>query len=752
MSEQAFDRLAHFIQEYIYNHEWTELRAIQVEACRVIFETDAHLLLATGTASGKTEAAFLPVLTLLHENPADSIGVLYIGPLKALINDQFLRLNDLLKEAYIPVWAWHGDVSQSQKHKLVMEPRGVLQITPESLESLLINRGVDLIRMFGDLRFVIIDEVHALMSSDRGRQVLCQLVRLSRYIREQPRRIGLSATLGDYNLAENWLQSGTSRHVLTPKVDAAERKIRLALEHFYLPSETSAERADYIDSPNPRGQKPEIGKGDLSTADPYYEYIFENSKRRKCLIFANSRGETESVIGNLRQLADADRSPDVYFVHHGSISPSLREAAERAMRDPDHPTVTAATVTLELGIDIGQLDRIIQLNAPHSVSSFVQRLGRSGRRGNPSEMWFVCSEEQPSGKELFPTQVPWQLLQCIATIELYLTEQWIEPIPAVQLPFSLLYHQTMSILASAGELSPPSLAERVLTLPPFSQVTKDDFKELLLQLIEIDHIQRTEERGLIIGLAGEQVVRNFHFYAVFPDNEEFTVREESSEIGSIISPPPPGERFGLAGRAWEVVEIDLRRKTVFAKQVKGKVKTHWSGGIGNVHTRLLKKMRQILFEEDDYTYLQKGAKERLSGARQIARSLNLDSKNILPLGGDTWCIFPWMGTIAYRTLERFLKFHCEGSLGISSISGQSPYFMTFKLNKDRVADLCKKISLLAQKGIESESLVGTEERPQLQKYDEFVPANLLRKAFVADSLSVRELIEEVRGWQLGENK
>ncbi|MBZ5537248.1 MAG: DEAD/DEAH box helicase [Acidobacteriia bacterium] len=752
MSEQAFDRLAPFIQEYIYNHQWTELHAIQVEACRVVFETDAHLLLATGTASGKTEAAFLPVLTLLQENPANTIGVLYIGPLKALINDQFLRLNDLLKEANIPVWAWHGDVSPSQKHKLLKQPMGVLQITPESLESLLINRAVDLVRMFGDLRFVIIDEVHALMSSDRGRQVLCQLLRLSKFIREQPRRIGLSATLGDYGLAEHWLGSGTSRAVLTPKIDGVERKIRLTLEHFYLPPEDSPQRGHYIDSPNTQGGNPEVRDGDLSETDPYHGYIFEHSKGRKCLIFANSRGETESIIGNLRRLADVNGLPDIYFVHHGSISAPLREAAELAMREPDRPTVTAATVTLELGIDVGQLDRIIQLNAPHSVSSFVQRLGRSGRRGNPSEMWFVCSKEEPSGKQLLPAQLPWQLLQCIATIELYLTERWIEPIPGVQLPFSLLYHQTMSILASAGELSPLSLEERVLSLSPFDQITRGDFKELLLHLIGMDHIQRTDEGGLIIGLSGERIVRNFHFYAVFPDNEEFTVREESSEIGSIISPPPPGERFGLAGRTWEVVEIDLRRKTVFAKQVKGKVTTYWSGGgIGNIHSKILKKMRQILFDDNDYSYLQKGAKKRLSEARHLARNLDLDSKNMLPLGGDTYCIFPWMGTIGYRTLERFLKVHCKESLGISSISGQSPYFMTFELRKERVTDLYKNILLLAQRGIDPESLVSAEEAPQLQKYDEFVPASLLRKAFVTDYLNVKELVEELQEWHWGDS-
>ncbi|PLZ38306.1 ATP-dependent helicase, partial [Fischerella thermalis WC542] len=149
----TFSRLAPFIQEYIYNHNWTELRPVQIAACQVIFDTDAHLLIAAATAAGKTEAAFLPILTLLHENPSSTIGALYIGPIKALINDQFERLHGLLKEADIPVWHWHGDVSQSHKNQLLKNPLGILQITPESLESLLINKYHDIKRLFGDLRF-----------------------------------------------------------------------------------------------------------------------------------------------------------------------------------------------------------------------------------------------------------------------------------------------------------------------------------------------------------------------------------------------------------------------------------------------------------------------------------------------------------------------------------------------------------------------------------------------------------------------
>ncbi len=752
MSQQPFDRLAPFIQEYIYTHGWTELRQVQVEACRVIFDTDAHLLIAAGTASGKTEAAFLPVLTLLHQNPSATIGVLYIGPIKALINGQFERLNDLLKEADIPVWAWHGDVSQSRKQKLLKNPKGVLQITPESLESLLINKNTELIRLFGDLRFVIIDEIHAFMGSERGCQILCQLGRLSRFMETPARRIGLSATLGDYSLAEDWLKSGTDKPVITPEIPSGQRKVQLAVEHFYIPSQLGGqEEAPPPTPPYPGGeleqdyQSGEFEQDYQGREREYYRYIFDNSKSRKCLIFANNRTETELVIAKLREIAKAEKLPDIYHVHHGSISARLREAAEEAMCG-SAPAVTAATVTLELGIDIGQLERVIQLNAPLSVASFLQRLGRTGRRGSPADMRFVCTEDEPSGEEWLPEQIPWQLLQAIAIIQLYIEERWIEPIQPIQYPFSLLYHQTMSILLGMGELSPAALAQQVLTLPAFAAISKDDFRQLLRYLIDIDHIQQTEKGGLIIGLTGEKIVRNFHFYAVFPDNVEYIVRAESMEIGSIIMPLPVGSRFALAGRTWEVLEIDLKRKAVFVKQVQGSASISWRGGSGNIHTKILERMRRVVCENVQYPYLQNHAKERLKAVRQLARTAGLERDNIVSLEDNTCCIFPWMGTIAYRTLERFLNFCVRESLDIRRIEGISPYFLIVKLGKNTVKELYDAIVAFCDNGLTADDLVASVEAPKLQKYDEFIPNNLLRKAFACDYLDVEELRQVLRGW------
>lgn len=741
MSNATFSRLAPFIQEYIYNHNWTELRAVQIEACKVIFDTDAHLLVAAGTASGKTEAAFLPVLTVLHENPSNTIGALYIGPIKALINDQFERLNDLLREADIPVCHWHGDVSQSHKTKLLKNPKGILQITPESLESLLINKHNELVRLFGDLRFVIIDEIHAFMGSERGCQILCQLARLARVTQRQPRRIGLSATLGDYLLAEEWLRSGTDKSVMTPNIEGGKRQIRLAVEHFY------AVETNHKDAKDAK-KKEQEREGGISAYD---RCIFNLSKSRKCLIFANNKSQTESVIASLRQVAAVEGYPDIYHVHHGSISVSLRQAAEAAMREPNHPAVTAATLTLELGIDIGYLERVIQLESPLSVASFLQRLGRTGRRGEAADMRFVCAEEEVSKEASLPEQIPWQLLQCIAIIQLYLEERWIEPIQPLKYPLSLLYHQTMSILVAMGEVQAAALAKQVLSLPSFAAISQEDFKLLLRYLIDIDHIHLTEQGKLIIGLAGEKVVGKFQFYAVFPDNQEYVVKQGTTDIGSIVTPSPVGHSFALAGKTWEVVDVDFKRKIILVKQVEGKASIYWRGGSGIIHTRILQRMRQVLFENIEYSYLQKNALKRLQSVRELARDAGLDKRNILQLEKGKCCILPWIGTVAYHTLERLLNCFCRESLEISSISGDNPYFLTIKLAPKKIEYLYAEILSLCEQRIKNEDLVSDAEAPQIQKYDEFIPYPLLRKVFATNHLDMSELRQQVAVWQTHNN-
>ena len=273
-ADRIFDLFPDYIKEYIYSHSWQELRSVQIAAARTLLQTNNNLLLTSSTASGKTEAAFFPILSRLHEDPSSTIGVLYIAPLKSLINDQFERLQELLDQSAVKVTHWHGDVGQSQKTGLLQKPEGILQITPESLESMLINRPNDIIRLFGDLRYIVIDEIHTLMGSDRGNQIICQISRICRIINRSPIRIGLSATLGDTKMAAEWLSAGSGRATDVPIIEEGKIKWRIGLEHFYLQN-------DYAD----QGNTEKNGKTDpRAPVDAGYEYIYECVKNKKAPI------------------------------------------------------------------------------------------------------------------------------------------------------------------------------------------------------------------------------------------------------------------------------------------------------------------------------------------------------------------------------------------------------------------------------------------------------------------------------------
>ena len=799
-----FSRYSDFIQDFIYRSGWQDLRAIQVAAGDAIFNTDQNVLLCASTASGKTEAAFFPILTEFTENPPESVGCLYIAPLKALINDQFIRLNDLCEEGHIPVWHWHGDVSSSHKKKLLKHPSGILQITPESLEALLMHKHSEVPKLFGDLRYVVIDEIHSLLRGDRGGQCMCLVQRLCRLSGANPRRIGLSATIGDPQEAGRFLAAGSGRGTVIPDIKAKGMRWRLSMEHFF---NAAPQASDIIENPEKSAwaggvpsasMRPAIGtsktpadaggalvsggvpaaggmradvsapgitKADVSvlrqtkadanptdkaplTADPGMGYIFEHTRGRKCLVFSNSREECEEVTTTLRAYCEYNHEPDRFLIHHGNLSTAFRETAEDEMRDDDSALTTCTTATLELGIDIGKLERAFQINAPFTVSAFLQRMGRTGRRGEPCEMWFVMREEHAEARDLLPDKIPWALLQGIALIQLYLEERWVEPPRRGRLPFSLLYHQTMSTLASGGEMSPAELASRVLTLAPFENITRDDFRILINDRIAKDHIELTEERGLIVGLAGERITNNFKFYAVFQENEEYSVRCESQEIGTIVKPPPIGDRIAIAGHVWVVEEVDRTHHQVYCHMIKGRVPAYFGEEPGDIHTKILERMRQVLLETSDYPYLLKNAQARLMTARVDALHSGLGYRPLVCLGGSMYCLTPWLGSYAFLALERFLRIRCAKRLGLKGFNSVRPYFCQFTLGVSE-QEFYKVLKEEMEEGIDPMELLYPKEVPVFDKYDDILPEELVRRGFAYGVLDIEGLKQRIGEWTEG---
>ena len=738
----VFTRYAPFIQDYIYQSGWQALRSVQNAAAEAIFNTDDNVLLTASTASGKTEAAFFPILTLLDEDPPHSVGVLYIAPLKALINDQFGRLSELCEEAGIQVTRWHGDVSHAQKRRLLRKPSGILQITPESLESLMINKHMEIPSLFGDLRFIVIDEVHSLLRGDRGMQTFCLIERMCRLADCRPRRIGLSATIGNPEEAGRFLGAGSGRRTHIPRIEGGREVWRLSMEHFFNSGPQADEGRQLIDAAPVLEEASDTAP---KAADPGIGYIFEHTRGRKCLIFTNSREECEALCQSLRQYCEANHEPDRFLIHHGNLSASYRESAEEEMKDDDSLLSVCATATLELGIDIGRLERAFQVDAPFTVSGFLQRMGRTGRRGDPCEMWFVMREDHPEPRAMLPQLIPWYLIQGIALVQLYIEERFVEPPRTQRLPYSLLYHQTMSTLASCGEMTPAELATRVLTLSSFHLITQEDYRILLRHLIKIGHIDQSENGGLIVGLEGERIVNNYKFYAVFQENVEYAVRAGAEELGTIVKPPPIGDKIAIAGRVWVVEEVDHRRREVCCTLVKGNIPAYFGDVAGDIHTRILERMYGVLKEQNSYPYLMRHAVCRLQEARESFAKSGMRDHPLVHLGGNMWALFPWLGSYAFLALERMLKIRCKQRLGLKGLDSLRPYYLQFTM-KVSASDFYRIMAEEAEQDFDPLELVYPNEVPNFEKYDEYVPAELVRKGFALGVLDVEGMKQSVRSW------
>ena len=725
-SSDIFHRFSPLVQDFIYAGGWETLRPIQIAAAEVIFDTNDNLILSSDTASGKTEASFFPIITEIEGSYAESVEVLYIAPLKSLINDQFERIDSLLRDSGIPVFHWHGDVASSHKNKLLKSPAGVLQITPESLESMLMNRHSDIFRLFGGLKYVIIDEIHTLMGVDRGNQILCQLDRIAELIGYHPRRIGLSATIGDLEKARDWLTGNSGRYTQIPAVSSQRSKWRLALEHFYIQDPTAERDLSAAEHPE-----------SAVMLDAGYEYLYDCVKDRKSIVFSNSREETEYVTATLRQIAGNREDEDVFYIHHGNLSAAIREEAEAKLKEAQK-CVACATVTLELGIDIGKIERVMNVGAPNTVASFLQRLGRSGRRTGIPEMFMVFREEKPLPDTPLPQLIPWELIRGIAIIQLYIEEKFIEPTSIKKMPLSLMFQQTLSILASSGENTAKRLAGKILSLSPFQHVEKEIYRSLLVSMIKNDYIEMTENGGLILGLRGEKLTKSFKFYAVFKDSEDYSVKHESEEIGTISSPPPVGDRFALAGRVWEVEELDLARKLIYVHPVPGKMQVAWPGEYGEIHTKILEMMRKILSSDVEYPYLKSNARERLAAARRVFQNAGMNETMLVSLGGNTRCLLPWLGTRSFRTLRKYLQKNAA-YFGIYGIEFDGCYYMTFKCDK-RPEELLEMIRRkITHDTIIPIELVGKSECPVFEKYDPCIPPELLREAYAVDKLRTDEM-------------
>ncbi|MBQ8179114.1 MAG: DEAD/DEAH box helicase [Candidatus Methanomethylophilaceae archaeon] len=697
-----------FLREHIHNSRWTSFRDVQVRTFDTFSSCDDHILVASGTSSGKTEAALFPVITSLYNHPSEGIGALYIGPLKALIDDQFQRLEPILRESGVAITGWHGDIGQGIRERVLGDPQGILQITPESLENILSDRPEEVPRLFGGLRFVVVDEVHAFMDSERGLQLLCCLQRMEVMARCDPRRIGLSATVPDTEAAAAWLSADTGRRT-TVVTDASPRGQGVTIRHNHFPA------------PDPEGDDTERKRA----ITRYYKGLYSEVAGRDSIVFVNSRSDAETVGRSLRKVAERYHGTEDIHVHHGSISREFRKAAEDSVRDPSRKTTVVATVTLELGMDIGGLDRVVQIEAPLTCSGLVQRLGRSGRRGGDRSMTIMCNEDE-SDPWSTVQGVDMSLVKAVAMTELAVGEGWTEPPSVPSLPYGLLYHQTMEYLKSGTGARFGRLVSDVLSLYPFRDVDEDDYRTLLRHMVAEGQLERMSDGTLLIGDRGERTVFDRDFCSVFRVRREIDVVNGDRTIGSIQEMPEVGETVQLAGHVWEVVRTRPSDNTVEVVESDGSAFTPWRSGTPGTHTLVMRRMRDVLESDTEYPYLDTAASNRLRICRAFARGNGM-LETFAPTERG-FRIHPWLGTVQFDTLRRAVR----DVDGVDSVYGFQPYLIDVTTDLS-LEELLRGVDHRLSRGGDTD-LVRDNDRIRLGKYDRFVPDTLLRKAFVRDRL------------------
>lgn len=724
MKHDSFGRYSGWIQDYIYQKNWTELREIQEVSTSAIMDTEDHVLISSDTASGKTEAAFLPALTLLDENPSSTVGILYISPLKALINDQHKRLNELLRRGNIPVFAWHGDISQSKKQAVRKVNQGIVQMTPESLEAMLMRNPHDAKELFSDTRFVIIDEIHAFLGSDRGLQLQNLLVRLERICGTSYRRIALSATLSNPGPVLDFLSSQTARKAVLCRPSQSKRRVSMYLESFEIPEDE---------------------EGKQKAEDEWHTFLYDQLKDQKAIVFCNSRAQTEQVCQALKEISRKRKEKDRFLVHHGSVSAALREKAELQMKNSEK-VVICATVTLELGIDVGDLDLVVEIEAPWKVSSLFQRLGRSGRVNKVSRMLMISLHHE-SSSALPYFILPWDLLQHTAMVEIYRRYKWVEDETFLKKPYSLLAHQTLAVLQTYHQLKPNQLAGFILSLPAFKdRFSADEFRVLLRSMIEKRFLEKDDEGNLFVGLNAEREVSNWKFFAVFKGESEWRANFQGLEIGQLSISPQTGMTFTLAGRNWMIDQIFEDRKVLNISPDNSGDPPEWDGTAGQIDGNITRMILQILKEDENYPYLSEKARLQLQKARKLTQENGItESPNILAYR-NLFFLNGWLSEKNLKSLKNLLWVSMRKELQIRKVF-QNRYYIGI-LSDLPALDVLEKIRAALNEKPEASQFVNSLRRLQIQPYDRYVPDNLLSIAYIEDHTEltgVKQFLDSLLG-------
>jgi len=606
-----FDRLHPALQHHIVNSfGWRELRPFQEAVIPPLLDGQNLIVLAP-TAGGKTEASFFPVVSRMLSEGWTGLSVLYICPIKALLNNLDVRLQRYCTLLGRRSALWHGDVKSSARKRILREPPDCLLTTPESLEVMLVSQNVDARSLFSNLQVVIVDEIHAFAGDDRGWHLLSVLERISRLAGRDLQRIGLSATVGNPETLVDWLAGsceGKRDVFLPPESGGSEADVQL----------------DYVAS--------------LQNAAVIISRLHRGEKR---LVFVDSRSRAEQLGSELRKLETTT------FVTHSSLSQEQRNQAEEAFTSRDDCVIVATSV-LELGIDVGNLDRVIQIDSPPTVSSFLQRMGRTGRREDTlRNCLFLATKDET-------------LVQAAGLIDLW-AEGYIEPIEPPPQPYHVLAQQLMALALQESGIGRNEWLNWVRGVPGFASMPIERVEQLVDWMLKKEILW--EEAGILaLGRTGEETYgrKNFlELFSVFMSPPVFSVLHGRQELGYVDEMTFLGKQEGprvllLGGRAWRVNHIDWQRRMAYVEATDAKGRSRWKGEGQGLEFRLSQSIKSILATDEDSQRWSRRACEQIEEIRHEFPWLNVDSSVVVlgDSGESEWWTFG--GNRANATLARQL--------------------------------------------------------------------------------------------------
>ncbi|MBB1310288.1 DEAD/DEAH box helicase [Pseudoalteromonas sp. SR41-8] len=725
----AHEKLDFRIQQWIFKQGWGQLREIQCLAIEPILSGSTDVLISASTAAGKTEAFFLPAISSITDD-VRGVGILYISPLKALINDQDRRLESLSDLLNIQITPWHGDSPQGRKNKLKRNPSGIVLITPESLESLLIRDSGWVKSAFQNLKHIVVDEFHAFIGTERGHHLLSLLHRLEHLlgrVNTPIPRTALSATLGDLESVPASLRPNKSLPCKIIKQTQSSSSLKMQVKG-YIESAVVTE---------------ETVTAEQSVCNDLYGLCRGGNH----LVFANSRSRTESIATTLAEMCESNNVPNEFFPHHGSLAKEMRETLEARLQQDQIPTTAVCTMTLELGIDIGKVNSVVQVTAPHSIASLRQRMGRSGRRGGASILRMLITEAALTEQSSIADKLRLELVQSLAMIRLLVASKWYEPADTSLYHFSTLLHQVLAFIAQWGGVRADQIYVILCKDGPFQQVTVTHFKSLLSHMGKVELITQLGSGELVLGHIGEKVTNHYTFYAVFKTPEEFRIVTGSKTLGTlpVDSLILEGQHIIFAGKRWVVELVDADKKVISVKHAKGGKPPKFGGSGMDVHDVVRQEMHKIL-KKGDYR-IQVG-EQKIEFGNVVAQSLfreavdffqsaNLKSTHFIQ-HGNTVVILPWAGDKVVNTLVAVL---------INKGFGAGAFAGVIEVEKAFVDDVIE--ALKSFQNNETASAIDLAEaiaEEAIDKFDEYLPQDLLTQGYAAKAFDVekaRVLVKEL---------